>query len=174
MKPNTRLPRHHLSRWFSQTMGCLYPHLSRPVDIQLSNMCTAHWMLQECLHHSWGNLQLPLYEHWKEVKYTFYFQVERTKLYISSRRHKVTLLEATLNSVASTSEESSRTCIWTESFFQGPWCSPAKPPMTTHEDKQLMLSDLFKPEKLEGKVKTNQMPIEVTLRMHKYEQVFYG
>lgn len=48
------------------------------------------------------------------------------------------------------------------------------PIVTTHEDKQLILCNLLKPEKFEGKVKTNQMPREVTLQMRKYEQILYG
>lgn len=106
----------------SQTKGCLHPHTLKASWhwAKKVTMCIAHWMPQECLHNSWGSLQLPLYEHWKEVKYTLYFQIERTKLYISSRRHKVTFLEAMLNSMANTSEESSRTCMNLKELFSRP------------------------------------------------------
>lgn len=81
-------------------------------------------MLQECLCNSWGDPSAtPSYEHRKEVRYTFYFQIEKKKpiLYSSSSKHEVTFLKAMLNSVVNTWEESSRTFIWTwSSFSQGP------------------------------------------------------
>lgn len=133
-------------------------------------------MLQECLCNSWGDPSAtPSYEHRKEVRYTFYFQIEKNNT-----------LQLKQQAWSHFSKSYAKLCgqhlrrelknlhLNLKQLFSRPRCSAVMPIVTTHGDKQLILCNLLKSEKFEGKVKANQMPREVTLQMHKYEQILYG
>lgn len=96
MKPNTKLLRRPLGRPRAACTLCTLNTSWHSAKKTKAHSSLA--MLQECLCNIWGDPSAtPSYEHRKEVRYTFYFQIEKTILYSSSSKHEVTFLKAVLN-----------------------------------------------------------------------------
>lgn len=172
MNPNTRLLRCHVGRSKAACTLCTLNTSWHSAKKAKANSSLA--MLQECLCNSWGDPSAtPSYEHQKQVRYTFYFQIEKT---IQLKQQAWSHFSKSCVKLCGQhfGRELKNLHLNLKQLFSRPRCSPVMPIVTTHEDKQLILCNLLKSEKFEGKIKTNQMPREVTLQMHKYEQIFYG
>lgn len=120
MKPNTRLLRRPLGRPRTACTLCTLNTSCHSTKKTKAHSSLA--MLQECLCNSWEDPSAtPSYEQRKEVRYTFYFQIEKNNTLQLKQQAWSHFSKSCVKSVVNTSEESSRTFIWTwSSFFQGP------------------------------------------------------
>lgn len=119
MKPNTRLLRRPLGRPRTACTLCTLNTSCHSAKKTKAHSSLA--MLQECLCNSWGDLQPHPHMNTERGQIHFLFSNWKNNTLQLKQQAWSHFSKSCVKSVVNTSEESSRTFIWTwSSFFQGP------------------------------------------------------